>query len=215
MKNFIFLLALVMAFPASALAMPAAELAARLQGSYDATRDLKADFTQVSTVKAMNIKKEGSGRLVIKKPGLLRYTYTKPEKQEMIVRGDELIMYIPSSNQVIKKKLDRAAMDRTSSTFLAGLGRITDSFEPRIPKTGGKDVKGNLLLELVPKGDGMGVEKITLALEPETYRIKSFSFAETSGNVNTVSLSNVKTNTGVKESAFDFKIPKGTSLIAE
>lgn len=195
--------------------MAADELAGKLQESYDKTKDLKADFTQVSEVKAMNMKKEGSGKLLIKKPGFLRYTYVKPEKQELIVKGEELIMYTPSTNQVVKKKLARAVMDKTPSTFLAGLGRITDSFTPRIPKTGEKDKEGRYLLELVPKGDKMGVERITLSLDPKSFEIESFSFVETSGNTNTIALSNMKINKGVKDSAFEFKIPKGASLVAE
>ena len=110
--------------PAASFAMTPQELAAKLQESYDKTRDMKADFVQVSEVKAMNMKKEGSGTLLIKKPGMLRYTYVKPEKQDLIVRGEELIMYMPASNQVIKKSMERAVMDKTPSTFLAGLGRI-------------------------------------------------------------------------------------------
>jgi outer membrane lipoprotein carrier protein len=199
----------------TAFAMTPQELAVKLQESYDKTRDMKADFVQVSEVKAMNMKKEGSGTLLIKKPGMLRYTYVKPEKQDLIVRGEELIMYMPVSNQVIKKSMARAVMDKTPSTFLAGLGRITDSFDVRFPKAGEKGRKGNALLELVPKGDRMGVDSILLELDPKDYTILGFSFTETSGNTNSIRLTNIKTNTGVKESAFAFKIPKGANLIAE
>jgi len=201
--------------PATAFAMTPQELASKLQESYDKTRDMKADFVQVSEVKAMNMKKEGSGTLLIKKPGMLRYTYVKPEKQDLIVRGEELVMYMPASNQVIKKSMSRAVMDKTPSTFLAGLGRITDSFDVRFPNGGEKNRKGNALLELVPKGDKMGVDNILLELDPKDYTILGFSFTETSGNTNSIRLSNIKTNTGIKESAFAFKIPKGANLVAE
>ncbi len=213
MKFIFFLLLLVI--PATAFAMTPQELAARLQESYDKTRDMKADFVQVSEVKAMNMKKEGGGTLLIKKPGMLRYTYVKPEKQDLIVRGEELIMYMPANNQVIKKSMARAVMDKTPSTFLAGLGKITDSFDVRFPKGGEKGRKGNLLLELVPKGDKMGVDNILLELDPKDYTILGFSFTETSGNTNSIRLSNIKINTGLKESAFAFKIPKGANLVAE
>ncbi len=210
------LAALFLVFAASpALAMTAAELADNLQKSYDNTKDLKADFSQTSEVKAMNMKKEGSGTLLIKKPGMLRYTYTKPEKQELIVKNEELIMYTPSTNQIVKKKLDKAVMDKTPSTFLAGLGKITDSFKVRLPASGATDKKGRYALELIPKGDRMGIEKITLLIEPGTYNILAFSFTEVSGNTNTIRLSDIKTNTGIKESAFDFKMPKGASIITQ
>lgn len=214
MKKFI--IAIVLIFAASpAFAMTADQLAGKLQSSYDKTRELKANFRQVSVVKAMNMTKEASGALLIKKPGMLRYSYYKPEKQEIIVRGDDLIMYIPSQNQVIKKTLSRELMDKTPTTFLGGLGKITDSFVPKIPATGEKDKQGRYVLRLIPKGDKMGVEEITIALDPKTFDIREFSFRETSGNVNTIELSDIKINKGVKDSAFNFKIPKGASLISE
>ena len=178
----------------TAFAMTADQLAGKLQNSYDKTHDLKADFRQVSVVKSMNMTKEASGTLLIKKPGMLRYTYDKPEKQEMIVKGDDLIMYIPSQNQVIKKTLSRELMDKTPTTFLGGLGKITDSFNTKIPAAGEKDKEGRYVLVLIPKGDKMGVEEITLALDPKTFDIREFSFKETSGNVNTISLGNIKIN---------------------
>jgi outer membrane lipoprotein carrier protein len=207
---FIFLL-----FSSPAFALTPQEAAQRLQDSYDKARDLKADFAQVSEVKAMNMTREGSGKLLIKKPGLLRYSYTKPDKQELIVHGDELVMYMPEVNQVITKQIERAVMDKTPSTFLAGLGRITDSFNPRFPKSGEKDARGRIQLELVPKGDGMGVEKVLVTLDPDSFNIVGFTFTETSGNVNAIRLSNIKINTGIKDSAFGFKIPKGAAIIAQ
>jgi chaperone LolA len=211
-----FLIALfVLTAPAPASAMTAEELAARLQGSYDRTTDLKAEFTQVSFVKAVRLTREGSGTLVIKKPGQLRYSYARPDKQEIIVRGQELVMYLPESKQVIKRHLDRALLDKTPSTFLAGLGRITDSFSVRFPKAGAYDGSGNHTLELVPKGEAMGIESITLTLEPGTYNILAFSFTETGGNTNTIRLKGVKRNLGVHDSAFEFTVPKGVKVIAE
>ncbi|HEY3346025.1 MAG TPA: outer membrane lipoprotein chaperone LolA [Nitrospirota bacterium] len=202
-------------FSSPAFALTPQEAAQRLQDSYDKTRDMKADFTQVSEVKAMNMTREGSGKLLIKKPGMLRYSYSKPEKQELIVRGDELVMYTPEVNQVITKRMERAVMDRTPSTFLAGLGRIADSFNPRFPKSGEKDAKGRVQLELVPKGDGMGVEMVLVTLDPDSFNIVGFTFTETSGNVNAISLFNIKINAGIKDSAFGFKIPKGATIIAQ
>jgi len=211
----LFVLLFALLLPVPAHAMTAAELSSRVQECYDKTRDLRADFTQVSTVKAMRMKKEGKGTLIIKKPGLLRYTYTKPEKQELIVRGEDMLMYTPSSNQAVKKTLSRTVMDKTPTTFLAGLGRITDSFSVRIPAAGGHDRDGHLLLELLPKGEKMGVADVVLGLDPVTYGIVSFTFTDTSGNTNAITLKNVKINGGVEDRSFNLALPRGTNVTAE
>ena len=214
--SFFIAAAFLLVFAASpGFAFTADELAAKLQGAYDNTADMTADFAQTTEVKAMLIKKEGSGTLLIRKPGMLRYTYTKPERQEIIVRDEQLFMYTPSTRQAVRKSLDHALMDKTPSTFLAGLGRITDTFSVRLPKTGDRDKKGGYTLELVPKGDKMGIEKIALTLDPKTFLITAFSFTEASGNTNTIRLANIKTNVGVKSTSFNFKLPEGTNVITE
>jgi len=207
----VFLILLVL----PAHAMTPQELAGKLQSAYDKTSDLTADFTQVSEVTAMHIVKEGGGKLVIKKPGLLRYTYTRPDKQEIVVRGEELIVYMPESGTAIKRKMSRAMLDKTPSTFLAGLGSITDSFDVRFPEAGSRDGDGNFLLELVPKGDGMGIKSVMLTVGYTDFEILGFSFTDTSGNTNSIRLSNIKTNKGVNDTVFDFEPPKGTKLIEE
>lgn len=208
-----FLLCLAIAAPASA--MTADELAAKLQQSYDNTRDMKAEFTQDSLVKAMNITRQGSGTLTIKKPGMLRYTYARPDRQEIIVRGEEFIMYMPDSRQAVKKRLERAVLDKTPATFLAGLGRITDSFKVGIPKGAGKDKAGNYLLELTPRGNGMGVKKITLSVEPGGFGITGFTFVEESGNTNSFTLKNIRINQGVDDNVFDVRLPRGVKVMKE
>ncbi len=215
MKRLLFLFLLILLLPKTVLAMTPEELAGKLQAAYDKTADLTADFTQISEVTAMHMIREGAGRLVIKKPGKLRYSYTRPDKQEIIVKGDELLMYMPESKQAVKRKLSRAMLDKTPSTFLAGLGKVTDSFDVRFPEVGSRDGDGNFLLELLPKGNGMGIKSVMLTIKPDSYEILGFSFTETSGNTNTIRLKNIKTNKGVKDSVFDFELPKGTKLIAE
>jgi outer membrane lipoprotein carrier protein len=207
--------AFLLCLPFTALAETPADVAAKLQAKYDKTLDLRADFTQVSVVKAMNMTREGSGELVIKKPGLLRYSYVKPEKQMILVKGEQFIMHVPSANQVVTRRMDRALLDKTPSTFLAGLGNITDSFDVSFMDRGPEDADGNYVLRLVPKGDGMGIKFITLTLDPGTYDILGFSFTEQSGNTNNVRLSDIKINKGVDGSEFVFEIPKGANVLSD
>ena len=208
-------LLVLLALGRTAHAMGPDELADRLQASYDRTSDMTADFRQVSEVQSMQIVKEGSGRLVIKKPGRLRYTYARPDRLEILVNGDELLVYMPESKQAMKRKLERAMLDKTPSTFLAGLGKITDSFKPGVPEAGPRDGDGNHLLLLTPKTGGMGVKYVMLTIRPGTYDILGFSFTDSSGNTNAIRLSNIKVNKGVKDSAFKLELPKGTKLITE
>ena len=212
----VFLLTIGLFLPAPPVyALTAPELAARLQESYDKTKDLKADFNQTTVLAAVNSKKEASGTLTIKKPGMMRYVYARPERQEWTIKADDVIIYTPGQNQVINKTLSRGSLDRTPATFLAGLGKITDSFEPRLSGSGEKDGKGRYVLELVPKGKGMGVKDIVLVLDPDNFNILGFTFTETSGNINSFRFSNIKINSGIKESVFNFRIPKGAELIGE
>src|SRR5438552_16712705 len=98
------LAALTVAGPAISLhgAEPtAAELAQSLQRKYDGIRDFSADFVHVYRGGVLRKLLTEKGRLLIKKPGKMRWTYTAPEQKVFVSDGVKLYSYIPQDKQVI------------------------------------------------------------------------------------------------------------------
>ncbi|MFZ0132886.1 MAG: outer membrane lipoprotein carrier protein LolA, partial [Desulfobacterales bacterium] len=75
------------------------EVIAQVEKRYDVL-GFSADFHQVSTIKAMEISDEATGRMFVRKPEMMRWEYDKPERQVIITNADKLWIYRPQDNQV-------------------------------------------------------------------------------------------------------------------
>ena len=116
----------------SLIALPAdtdaAQLAQSLQKKYDGIKDFSADF--VHTYEGGVLRKQISerGRLLVKKPGKMRWDYSAPEPKQFVSDGVKMYSYIPQDKQVMVSSMpsdDRAA---TPTLFLVGKGNLVRDF---------------------------------------------------------------------------------------
>ena len=81
--------ALASLLPAAAGRPPsedAAALAAKVQATYERTRDLEARFAQTYTYSGFGRRQVSSGRVLVKKPGMMRWDYEKPSPKTVARR---------------------------------------------------------------------------------------------------------------------------------
>src|SRR5437870_2520334 len=67
----------------------------RVQRFYDKTQDLTADFIQIYTRVALSRTQESRGMVKLKKPGMMRWDYTKPATKVFVADGKQLFIYEP------------------------------------------------------------------------------------------------------------------------
>ena len=65
-------------------------LARELQARYQSIRDFSADFVQSYRAGVLKTQSQERGTVAIKKPGKMRWTYTKPERKELVSDGVKL-----------------------------------------------------------------------------------------------------------------------------
>lgn len=192
---------------------PANTLLDKVQKYYDQTKDYSAEFTQVYTRVALSKTNESSGRVTIKKPGMMRWEYKKPSEKLFVADGAKLYIYEPEEEQVIVDSNFKTAELSTSISFLWGQGKLSDAFNATVgdaEKMGAP--KGTNVLELVPKKDAT-YSKLVLVLDPKTNQVIESILYETSGNTNRFKFKNAAINKGVKEDLFKFTPPKGVEII--
>jgi outer membrane lipoprotein carrier protein len=193
------LAALLVAAAPAAAPDPATDLARRVQGYYEATRDLEAKFQQTYTYAGFGRRQVSSGTLRVKKPGMMRWDYEKPTAKTIAVKGSRLVQYEPEERQAyVDEKFDASAMS-AAVTFLLGKGDLAREFN----LASGEG--GTLLLR--PKEPDPRVESITLSVGPSG-EVTATRVTDGAGNVNEVKLTNVRRNPGLPESAFEVKLPK-------
>src|SRR5512138_530436 len=138
-----------------AAARDPAVLAREVQGFYEQTRDLEADFVQTYTYASFGRTQTSRGTLKVKKPGKLRWDYAEPSRKTIVVNGSRLVQYEPEENQAyVDEHFDASAMS-AAVTFLLGKGKLAREFE--LSTAGGR-------LVLTPRKADSRVERVELTV---------------------------------------------------
>lgn len=193
------------------------EVVKKIQARYEQTKDLQAEFRQVTKIEGFATLLTSSGNLMIKKPGRLRWDYREPDVQEIYVNGNDLMMYVPQHKQVLVGKLTQMAASQAPLQLLQGAAKLDEHFEAQ-PTLGGERGEGGVpLVTLIPRDAGpesvRTVVRIVVEAQPKTYFIKTVSIHEVSGNVATFQFSNLQPNTGLKGALFEFAVPAGVEVV--
>jgi outer membrane lipoprotein carrier protein len=193
------------------------EVVKRIQARYEQTRDLQAEFKQVTRIEGFATPLMSSGNLFIKKPGRLRWDYREPDAQEIYVNGNDLMMYVPQHKQVLVGKLTQMAASQAPLQLLQGAAKLEEHFEAQATLGSERGEGGIPLVTLIPKDAGQEsvrtVVRIVVEAQPKTYFIKTVSIHEVSGNIATFQFSNLQANTGLKGSLFEFAVPAGVEVV--
>jgi outer membrane lipoprotein carrier protein len=192
-----------------------ADVAVALQRKYDAVKDFTADFVHTYRGGVLNKQLTERGRLVVKKPGRMRWEYTSPEKKLFVSDGLKIYSYIPDDKQVIVGAVPQADQAATPALFLAGKGNLGRDFTPSFADLPAGFPAGSLGLKLVPKVAQPDYEWLVLAIEPTTLALKGLVTVDAQGGTSSFSFMNLKENTGVADKQFDFKIPRGVDVVSD
>jgi outer membrane lipoprotein carrier protein len=189
-------------------ASSADDLAARLQKRYESIHDFTADFEQ--TFQGLLVKHPTTerGKVLLKKPSRVRFTYEKPERKEFVSDGVLFRSYYPENRTGTETPLPKGDEVSTALLFLAGRGNLTRDFTAKMAAGA---PAGELHLGLVPKSKQADFETLTLFVDAQSLALLGFRTTDQQGT-NTIRFTNLKENTGLSDRAFDFEFPKGTAI---
>jgi len=190
----------------------AAELAAALQRKYDGIKDFSADFTHAYEGGVLKKKITERGRLVVKKPGKMRWDYSAPEQKQFVSDGLKMYSYIPQDKQVVVASVPENDA-ATPALFLAGKGNLTRDFTASLLDAPAGMPAGSRALKLVPKVRQAEYDSLVLVVDPATLGIRGLVTIDAQGGTSSFSFTNLQENTGVADKAFAFKIPRGVDVI--
>jgi outer membrane lipoprotein carrier protein len=226
------LLVSLFTLPLSAASTPATlkDVVSALEKGYAGLQDVQADFSQKTTIAAVNREQKGSGEVLLKRPAsataMFRFNYSRP-KQQIISNGKQVWFYTPENKQVLVNSV--AAMfaggNSIALSYLTGLGHVSRDFninfasEPR-------DKNGNYQLELTPKKASAILARLQLTVSSEAvvqmqasgevkniFPIVSSVVHDAGGNLTRIDYSRARVNKGIDNGKFNFKIPEGVEVI--
>src|SRR5438552_12769806 len=129
----------------------ATELALALQRKLDGIKDFSTDFVHSYQGGVLRKQITERGRLLVKKPGKMRWEYISPEEKLFVSDGVKMYSYIPQDKQVIVTAVPGEDQATTPALFLTGKGNLTRDFTASSGELPAGAPEGTRALKLVPK----------------------------------------------------------------
>lgn len=186
------------------------QLVGAVQAKYNALQSLAADFTQIYNAPGERTRRE-RGRLLLKKPGRMRWDYTAPEQKLYVSDGKVIYEYIPAERLVTRAAVRESNDLRAPFMFLLGRGNLKRDFK-RIEFARESPVRaGNRVLRLIPKR-AAEFRELLIEVEPQSLTLARLSFVNPAGARSDFLFSNVRENVPASDAQFSFKPPAGVEV---
>ena len=190
-----------------------AGLARSIQRHYDTVRDFSAAFVHAYEGGVLRKTVVERGTVRFKKPGLMRWVYTHPERKEFVSDGMRLYAYVPEDRQVTISPVPAGDGATTPALFLAGQGNLTRDFVAAAPAGLPPQPPGTVAVTLTPRKPESEFEWMTLVVDAATMQIRGLVTVDAQGGRSSFTFERVRENTGVGDQEFHFTIPRGVDVI--
>lgn len=207
--------AVVLLLTASAFAQTPAtadSVAQDLQRKYDRIKDFSTDFVHAYRGGVLKQQATERGRLLVKKPGKMRWEYTAPEKKLFISDGHKIYSYIPQDRQVVVSTMPQDDQAPTPALFLTGKGNITRDFNVAFDQVADAPA-GSIALKLTPKKREPEYDSLVLVVDPKTLSLRMLITFDTQGGRSAFTFSNLQENVGVADNQFVFQMPRNVDVV--
>jgi outer membrane lipoprotein carrier protein len=196
------------------LDVPPQEFARRVQDRINAIGDFSADFVQTYQGGALRKRATERGRVQIKKPGRMRWTYTAPEEKLFVADGRKMYFWVPADKQVVVRDVPPDDQAATPVLFLTGKGQLVRDFTVSYT-TVDQAPAGTVALKLVPRRQERDYDWLTLVVDRSSLALRMLVAGDSAGGVSTFSFSNLEENTGLPDGSFTFKVPRGADVVTQ
>lgn len=187
-------------------------VAKALQQRYQGIKDFSADFVHNYRGGVLKTQTQERGKVTVKKPSRMHWTYTSPEKKEFVSDGMKIYSYIPEDKQVIVSNVPTDDQATTPALFLAGKGDIVRDFSASYVDS---SIPGTIALKLTPRRTEPDYEYLIVAVEPGSLRIRALTTKDRQGGESTLVFNNLKENQGISDKEFAFTIPRGVDVVTD
>ena len=188
------------------------QILGRIQARYNTINSIQADFRQHSFLTALEVSESSLGKMWYERPGKMRWSYSKPEKQEFIVRDTVLWFYRPEDNQVLIDQFRQLLSSDVPVGFILGIGDLTKDF--KLLESCRKD--GGILVKLTPakaSEEEQGVQQFILRVRDTDYVPSGAQIQDAGGNVTSIEFEAITINGTIAESVFASEFPAGTDIV--
>jgi len=181
----------------------------RVEARYEAP-GFEALFFQVSTITAMDITDTATGRIFVKRPGMMRWEYQKPEPQTIVTDGSTLWIYRPEDQQVMIGKAPDFFRNGKGAGFLSDIRLLRNKFYITLSNELQND---SYLLKLLPIEQTFDLSLIHLLISTKTFDIVRIVTYNSYDDKTRIDLNNIQFHQNLDDALFTFKIPDNTEIL--
>ncbi len=200
-KQLTLIIFLIISITANAAQKPIEQLKSFLAS----TTTLTADFKQVVLNEQGYPEQTSEGEFYLSRPGKFRWSYKKPYIQEIISSNGKVWFYDADLEQVTIKKLDDS-LGSTPALLLSGEIALEENFTL---EQQGVD-EGLLWIKLLPKNEDGSFKYILLGLDNGI--LGGMELSDNFGQLTRIYFTNVKINSALEKSLFEFTAPEGVDV---
>jgi outer membrane lipoprotein carrier protein len=199
--------------PSADAASPAdaAQILARVEKTYAGVRSMEADFSQHLSVPLLGSNQQSHGRIFQRRPDRFLMRFSEPAGDIIVADGKSFWMYYPSTDktQVIRASMTEGG--RQADLQQEFLSNATERYVATLAGEEAVDGRPAHVLTLVPKGQSP-YKLVKVWVDKGDFLVRRFEITEENESVRRLQLSNVRLNTQMPDSLFQFTPPPGTEV---
>jgi len=177
-----------------------------IEDHYNHAKTLQVLFTEEYTAQGQSRRPE-SGLLSLRKPGRMRWDYTKPAGKLFISDGKTVYLYTPDAHRVERAPLKASEDMRAPLAFLLGKLDFSREFRNFETKSEGADT----VVTAWAASDRLPYEKVEMLVTP-AFEIHRLVVNGTDKSILTFTFAGEKVNPKVDDAMFRFHMPAGATL---
>jgi outer membrane lipoprotein carrier protein len=189
-------------------------IANRVQDRYAGIKDFSGDFVQTYEGGVLRTKTTERGTMSIKRPGRMRWVYSKPERKEFVSDSIRLYTYLVEDKQVIVGPAPGPSDGTIPALFLAGQANLAKDFAPSFTELPGA-AAGLVGLKLVARKADPDCEWLAIGVDPQSLQIRHLVAVDRNGGKSAFAFTNLKENRGLSDKEFEFRIPRGVDVVTD
>lgn len=175
-----------------------------------AGKGFAASFFQESILKAMQITDTAEGKLIVKRPGKMRWEYTLPDSQTIITNGQSMWIYRPADNQVMVGQAPDFFGGGKGAGFLSDIEQIRKSFSIDLQPA---ENEAYHRLKLIPGKPTPELSDIILSVTKTDFQVDQVITHNAYGDETRIVLRDYQFNMIPDDALFDFTIPEGVDVV--
>jgi len=186
----------------------AATVMAKVREKYQSIQCMKADFKQLSYNASLGKELVSTGVYYTDKSGKVKWDYTTPEPQHILLSGGKLLLYIPKEKQLFVSEAGEVEELKAVLDLLGGECEMQERFKMRlITGESQKEAERAYVVRVVPRKPLGNLLRLDLSVDKKTHVVVATDYFDVYGNRTRVFFSNVDTSPKLEKSTFVLDIP--------